>query len=448
MTDTADISVHLQFMGLTEAERANLVAAGEMLAPIMESSLDGFYQHLQHFRSLAAHFSEAGMQRARAAQLAHWRNLFTARFDSTYVESVKRIGRRHSAIDLDPAAYVGAYGFLAAYLFRHICQSCASRLSPMEGARRAGALTAALNKALMFDLIQTLDVYILTGKSAREARLSGAVDRFQQSMGATSADLSAAASHMESLAATLSHTADSAARQTADVSSASESAGASVSAVAAAAEELSASIGEIGRQVAQSNRITDRAVEEARRTDGIVRDLSTGAEKIGQVVDLISSIAGQTNLLALNATIEAARAGEAGRGFAVVASEVKSLAQQTAKATEEIGTQISQVQSATAQAVEAIRGIAGTIGDVASIATSIAAAVEQQGAATAEIARNVQELSGSAQSVSRTITDVSRSVNETGEVASQVLGAAGSVAEQSRKLTQEMSGFVAEMKAA
>ena len=98
-----------------------------------------------------------------------------------------------------------------------------------------------------------------------------------------------------------------------------------------------ASIGEITRQVAQSSKITDKAVGDARRTDAIVRALAEGAQRIGEVVELISNIAGQTNLLALNATIEAARAGDAGKGFAVVASEVKSLAGQTAKATEEIG---------------------------------------------------------------------------------------------------------------
>ena len=68
------------------------------------------------------------------------------------------------------------------------------------------------------------------------------------------------------------------------------------------------------------------AVDQARKTNDRVSQLSKAAARIGDVVELINTIAGQTNLLALNATIEAARAGEAGRGFAVVASEVKALA--------------------------------------------------------------------------------------------------------------------------
>jgi methyl-accepting chemotaxis protein len=216
--------------------------------------------------------------------------------------------------------------------------------------------------------------------------------------------------------------------------------------VAASAEQLTSSIGEISRQVTQSAQITGKAVQEARRTDSIVRALSEGADKIGQVVDLITNIAGQTNLLALNATIEAARAGEAGRGFAVVASEVKSLAQQTARATEEIGAQIAQVQSATNDAVEAIRGITGTIEEVSSIAATIAAAVEEQGAATAEIARNVQQVSASTQDVTSNITGVSHAAQEAGVAVSQVLANANDVSKQTTRLTSEVDNFVASLK--
>ena len=114
-----------------------------------------------------------------------------------------------------------------------------------------------------------------------------------------------------------------------------------------ASEEMTTSIYEISRQVQESARVADEAVEQAQRTNARVSELSKAAGRIGDVVELINTIAGQTNLLALNATIEAARAGEAGRGFAVVASEVKALAEQTAKATGEISQQISGIQTAT-----------------------------------------------------------------------------------------------------
>src|SRR3546814_5100544 len=65
------------------------------------------------------------------------------------------------------------------------------------------------------------------------------------------------------------------------------------------------SIEEIGSQVSQSTRIVRQAVDEAQRTDTIIRTLAEAAHKICEIVDFINNIAGQTNLLALNATIEA-----------------------------------------------------------------------------------------------------------------------------------------------
>ena len=117
--------------------------------------------------------------------------------------------------------------------------------------------------------------------------------------------------------------------------------------VASATNQMASSVTEISREVHESARIAQSAVDQARKTNDRVGELSKAATRIGDVVELINTIAGQTNLLALNATIEAARAGEAGRGFAVVASEVKALAEQTAKATGEISQQITGIQAAT-----------------------------------------------------------------------------------------------------
>ncbi|TXN47277.1 chemotaxis protein, partial [Methylobacterium sp. WL18] len=113
----------------------------------------------------------------------------------------------------------------------------------------------------------------------------------------------------------------------------------------------------------------------------------------GSVIALISQIAGQTNLLALNATIEAARAGDAGRGFAV-------------------------------------------------------AAIEEQGAATQEIARNVQQAASGTEQVTGNIVDVKRAAGETGSAATQVLGAARGLSQNSNALNRAVATFLADVKAA
>ena len=285
-------------------------------------------------------------------------------------------------------------------------------------------------------------------KEQRMVRLEALVGSFESKVGQMVGILASASTEMETTAQTMSSNAAQTNQQASIVASAAEVASSGVQTVAAAAEQLSSSIGEISRQVAQSARVSEKAVADVRRTDIVVRALADGAQKIGDVVNLITNIASQTNLLALNATIEAARAGDAGKGFAVVASEVKSLAQQTAKATDEIGKQIGQVQAATTEAVEAIRGIFVVIEEIGTIATMIAAAVEEQGAATAEIARNVQQTATSTQTVTANIGGVSQAANETGTAAGQVLDAAGHLSRQAEGLSNEVSRFVANVRAA
>jgi methyl-accepting chemotaxis protein len=328
----------------------------------------------------------------------------------------------------------------------------ATAITGSERKDEIGAMAAAVqvfkDSMIMADEAASREHAERALKEQRATTLEDLARGFEEKIGLLVGTLSASSTEMEATAKAMAVTADQTSHQAGTVAAAAEEASAGVQTVASAAEELSASIAEITRQVAQSAKVTDKAVTDARRTDSIVRTLADDAQKIGDVVGLITNIAGQTNLLALNATIEAARAGDAGKGFAVVASEVKSLAQQTAKATENIAAQIGHIQDATREAVEAIHSITGTIEEVGSIAMTIAAAVEQQGAATSEIARNVQQTARAAQDVTANITGVGRAAAETGSAATQVLSAAGELSEQSETLTAEVHSFVEGVRAA
>jgi methyl-accepting chemotaxis protein len=273
-------------------------------------------------------------------------------------------------------------------------------------------------------------------------------DDFEGAVGEIIETVSSASTELEASANTLTATAERAQEVTTTVAAASEEASTNVQSVASATEEMASSVNEISRQVQQSARIANEAVDQARKTNDRVGELSKAAARIGDVVELINSIAGQTNLLALNATIEAARAGEAGRGFAVVASEVKALAEQTAKATGEIAQQIAGIQAATQESVSAIREISGTIEKLSEISSTIAAAVEEQGAATQEISRNVQQAAEGTQQVSSNITDVQRGAGETGSASSLVLSAAQSLSRDSNRLKLEVGKFLSSVRAA
>ncbi|MCJ2070795.1 PAS domain-containing methyl-accepting chemotaxis protein [Methylobacterium sp. J-030] len=195
--------------------------------------------------------------------------------------------------------------------------------------------------------------------------------------------------------------------------------------VASGAEELSASVCEISQQVSHAARMAGEAVEQARRTGGIVEGLSDQAAQIGEVVTMIQGIASQTNLLALNATIEAARAGAAGKGFAVVASEVKALAEQTAKATDQIRGQITATQAATREAVGAIGSIQGTIRALDEVSAAIAAAVEEQSAVT-------REMSGSMHTAAHGVAAISGGMEAIAQASEQVDAATRQVREAAR----------------
>ncbi|MCK5622964.1 MAG: HAMP domain-containing protein, partial [Alphaproteobacteria bacterium] len=139
----------------------------------------------------------------------------------------------------------------------------------------------------------------------RGERIESMIGEFDAGITNILGTVSSAATELEQTAQSLSSTAEQASGQAASVATASNQATANVQTVATAAEELSASISEIGRQVNQSAKIAQNAVEETESTSKTVLGLAEAASRIGEVVTLINDIAGQTNLLALNATIEA-----------------------------------------------------------------------------------------------------------------------------------------------
>jgi methyl-accepting chemotaxis protein len=362
-----------------------------------------------------------------------------------------------------PAIIVGIGA--AILLVRDVSAGIKSIVAPMQ-ALGNGDLTARVPHqgetteiGSMADTLQVFKDALIAKKASDEAaaldadakirrgqRVDNITREFEALIGDLVGSLSSASTQLEASADNLTSTAERAQKLTTVVAAASEEASTNVRSVASATEEMASSINEIGRQVQESARMATDAVDQARKTNDRVSELSKAAARIGDVVELINTIAGQTNLLALNATIEAARAGDAGRGFAVVASE--ALAEQTAKATGEIGQQITGIQAATEESVNAIKEISGTIEKLSEISSTIASAVEEQGAATQEISRNVQQAAHGTQQVSSNVTDVQRGAGETGAASSQVLSAAKSLSGDSNRLKLEVGKFLNAVRAA
>jgi methyl-accepting chemotaxis protein len=312
----------------------------------------------------------------------------------------------------------------------------------------AGAIETLRQNALEAAQLAERSAAETQARQARAERIEAATGEFDRASGTVIKSFHDATRTMLDQAGSTSTVAQRVEEQTTAVAAAIAQAAANVETVATAAEELSRSITEIGQRIERSAAISTEAQEMANQATREISSLAEASEQIGAVIDMIQNIASQTNLLALNATIEAARAGESGKGFAVVASEVKTLASQTAKATDEIAAQIARIQGETGSAVERIRRLAETIADTTKLATEVAAAVEEQNVATAEIARNVQQAATGNHLVTSKMSEVSAAMAQSREAATRMVETIGQLSQRAEGLTNEISSFLTEIRAA
>jgi methyl-accepting chemotaxis protein len=323
-------------------------------------------------------------------------------------------------------------GILEALVIAHLLSAPLRELAQKAGQIAAGDLRVSIEQTSNDEVGQLSSAFGAMTQSLRE--LIGSVVE-------TSAQLSSAATQVNTTAEKMSTGTEEVAAQAGTVATASEEMAATSTDIAnnchmaADASQQAAATTTKGFEVVKHTVDGIRSRGEGTRSNArIIESLGERSDQIGAIVATIEDIADQTNLLALNAAIEAARAGEQGRGFAVVADEVRALAERTTRATKEISDMIKAIQNQTRAAIVSMeegvkdteRGIAEAaqlegslheilerVNDVSMQVSQIATAAEEQTATTNEITNNIHQ-------ISQVVQDTSRGAHESAGAAQQM----------------------------
>ncbi|MBT0667983.1 globin-coupled sensor protein [Novosphingobium profundi] len=378
------LDAHLEFIEFTAAQRKTLVAAQPFLSKAIVPALDRFYARARKTPATAAMFRDnAHMEKARTAQIRHWMNLSNATFDAAYVEAVRRIGKVHATIGLEPRWYIGSYSLIIEELLRAVDAQSAPWKRLVGLAPNAGALRAVLVKAALLDMQLSISVYFEEAEAERAAAIAALdtalsdlaqgnltrdVDGLPDSFESLARSFNRSLGNLRQTIATVIDTAGTIQTGTGEIASATED-------LARRTESNAASLEEVTSTLQSIEALVRTTASGAQETLGLAsgalsatlqgRDAAVHAgEAMGQVqesargidtvIEGLDKIAFQTRVLAMNAAVEAGRAGEAGRGFAVVADLVSALAMRSEEEAHKARTGLSTTRSEIEQAASAV----------------------------------------------------------------------------------------------
>lgn len=145
------------FLGIDEADLANLQRLQPVFAQYAQTFAEQFYEHLlQHPQTAHLLQDPEQVQRLKAIQIRYFEELLQGVFDRKYFEGRMRVGATHQRIGLDPAWYLGAYNQYIQLTFPFFARAFGSEVDKVL------PLLLSLVKVIFLDIDLALHTYCRT----------------------------------------------------------------------------------------------------------------------------------------------------------------------------------------------------------------------------------------------------------------------------------------------
>jgi len=313
---------------------------------------------------------------------------------------------------------------------------------------RDGRLYATLSNRRLLLLAADREQKASGARLARAERIERAGQRFETHAAAMAEQMIQLSNSVQRLAEATVDRANIAGQRAAAVAGAAVQTRDSMGVVAERGRGLARAFQGIESAIEASRSAACSTVERVTHGSSRARDLLEAAQSIDAVMNLVTDIAGTVNLLSLNATIEAARAGEAGKGFAVVANEIRDLSDQTHEATQRISLQVETLRQGVAAVAGDYQLVEASIGTMVQSSAEIDRAITREADTTRLIATSVGEASAASSMIEESVSTIVHSVRSASTSARELDGLANQLRQGASALGEEVSAFLAEVRAA
>ncbi len=476
---TAKLNDRLEFVGFGAAQKAALSSQNETIVASLDAALNAFYTRAKSHPDTARFFaSEAHIEHAKQRQIAHWKTIASAKFDTDYVDAVSTVGRTHARLGLEPRWYIGGYALIIENIVRSVISNELKGFFSRGKSQKLGDDISAVIKAALVDMDYAISVYLdvladerATAEQQNEVlkqeqnaalaalgralgtlasgdltariddRLAADFDGLKENYNASVGSLGAAMREISQTVYFVNDQSREISTATNDMAKRTEHQASALEETAAALEEISTIARDAQTRTAEVQQIVMQSAAEAVKSGNVVdeavramSDIEDSSKRMTQIIGVIDEIAFQTNLLALNAGVEAARAGEQGKGFAVVAQEVRELAQRSATAAKEIKELIGRSSADVSRGVQLVHGTGEAL-------RSIGGQVRSINDHMASIARSAQEQASGIASINAAVGDMDLITQQNAAMVEESSAATEKLSQEAVRLAQLVTGF-------